>query len=171
MIVEKQLLLDEMHEKLTQSKGFLITRYGDFNANRSREFRDVVAEAGELKVVRKRVFIKAAEKQGIKLSVADLQGHIGIVFIHDDATKMCKKVVGYGEKTENAVAVLGGFIDGAVCSGEDIQAIATLPSLEEMRSQFLGLLEAPMSHTVGTIQAVLTSILYCLEEKGKQEQI
>lgn len=169
MRAEKQLLLDEIKEKIEGSNGFILARYQNFTAARARAFRDHVAEVGgEFEVVRKRVFIKAALEKGIEIDVSGLEGHVGIVFAHDDVTSVAKSTVKYGDDHDKSVAVLGGHIEGEFCSAEEVEAIAKLPSLNELRAQLLGLFEAPMSQTVGAIQAVLTCVLYCLEEKSKK---
>lgn len=167
---EKQLLLDEIKQKIEESKGFVIAGYKNFSAARSREFRDKMAEVGgEFEIVKKRVFIKAAETIGLKLNICDYEGHIGIVFAHQDVVSLAKNAVKFSEDNDKAVMLLGGQIDGALCNAEDVEAIAKLPGINELRAQFLGLLEAPMAQTIGAVQAVLTSILYCLEEKSKKE--
>ncbi|MCH9628142.1 MAG: 50S ribosomal protein L10 [Chlamydiales bacterium] len=169
MRAEKQLLLDEIKEKINGSKGFVVARYSDFTATRARAFRDHIAEiGGEFEVVRKRVFIKAAKDSGCEFDVATLDGHVGVIFAQDDATQIAKGTVKYGEDNDQSISVLGGHIEGEFCSAEDVQAIAKLPSLPELRAQILGLFEAPMSQTVGAVQAVLTCVLYCLEEKSKK---
>lgn len=168
---EKQLLLDEIKEKIEGSNGFIVTNYQKFDALRAREFRDEIAQAGgEFEVVRKRVFIKAAESVGIQLDVKKFDGHVGVIFTQQDITQLAKKAVNYGEQNDSSISLIGGQIDGDICSAEEIQAIAKLPGLQELRAQLLGLLEAPMSQMVGTFQAALTSILYCLEEKTKKDQ-
>jgi large subunit ribosomal protein L10 len=166
---EKQLLLDEIKEKIEDANGFVALGYKAFSAAKARAFRDQVADlGGEFEVVRKRVFVKATETLGIPFNVKMLSGHVGIVFARQDMTALIKGVVKYGEDNDNAVAVLGGHIDGALCSAEDVEVIAKLPSLNEMRAQFVGLLEAPMAQSAQVFHAVLASVLYCLEEKGKQ---
>jgi large subunit ribosomal protein L10 len=170
MRAEKQLLLDEVKEKIQGSKGFIVTQYQKLDAQAAREFRDVVANAkGEFEVVRKRVFVKAAEAVGIKLDASSFKGHIGVIFANEDATGLSKVALEYGEKNDKSVLVVGGLIDGTLFSGEEVQAIARLPGLNELRSEFLGLLEAPMGQTVSLLQNLLTSLLYCLEEKSKKE--
>jgi large subunit ribosomal protein L10 len=166
---EKQLLLDEIKEKIEESTGFVALHYAQFTSARARAFRDQVAEmGGEFEVVRKRVFVKAAETAGISFDIKSLSGHVGIIFAHQDATVLIKGVVKYGEENDNSVTVLGGHVDGVLCTAADVEALAKLPDLNGMRAQFLGLLEAPMAQNVQVAQAVLTGVLYCLEEKGKQ---
>lgn len=166
---EKQLLLDEITDKIQSSKGFIVAKYQEFNPARAREFRDNLAQiGGEFEVVRKRVFVKAAESLGLKFEVEKLNGHIGVIFSYEDTTALAKGAVKYGEDNSDCITVLGGQVDGEVCSSEDIIALAKLPSLNELRAQLIGLLEAPMSQTVAVVQAALTSVLYCLEEKSKK---
>ncbi|NGX60739.1 MAG: 50S ribosomal protein L10 [Chlamydiae bacterium] len=167
---EKQLLLDEIKEKIENSKGFILTRYEGLHAQRARAFRDCIANAGgEYEVVPKRVFLKAIQAAGIEFDAQTLQGHVGVVFATEDPTALAKSTVKYGEDNGQSVIVLGGRIDGEFCSAEDVEAIAKLPSQKELRASIVGLLEAPMSQTVGVVQSLLTCLLYCIEQKSNKE--
>lgn len=167
---EKQLLLDDLSDKINSSKGFIVTQYQDFTASRSNELRNHLAEVGaEFEVVRKRVFIKAAEVSGITFDPTLFTGHIGVIFAHDDTTATVKGAVKYGENNNDTLVPIVGQIDGAVCSQKELKALATLPSLDELRAQFVGLLQAPMAHTVGVMQAVMVAPLRCMDEKAKKD--
>jgi large subunit ribosomal protein L10 len=166
---KKQLLLDEIKEKIEESRGFVALNYRSFTAAKARQFRDSMAEiGGEFEVVRKRVFVKAAESVGIQFHIEKLQGHVGIVFARQDVTQIIKGAMKFSEENDHAVTFLGGHVDGVVCSAEEVDGIAKLPGIQELRAQFVGLLAAPMSQSVQVLQAVLTNVLYCLEEKGKK---
>jgi len=166
---EKQLLLDDLADKIRASKGFVVAEYKSFSATRAREFRHQLAQIGaEFEVVRKRVFIKAAAATGVTLKDDMFSGHVGVIFALEDPTTMVKSVVKYGESNADTIRALGGQVEGEVCTQEEIVAIAKLPNLTEMRAQFLGLLEAPMSQTLAVLEAILTSPIYCVDEKSKQ---
>ncbi len=168
---EKQLLLDELSDKIQGSKGFLVAEYKGLTATAARNFRNSLCDFGaEFEVVRKRVFAKAAEGSGLSLGNQRWQGHVGVVFTTQDPTEMVKHTVKYSETNGDALVPLAGHIDGVFCSGSEILAIAKLPGIQELRAQFLGLLEAPMSQTVGVVQSILTSVLFCLEEKSKKSE-
>lgn len=172
---EKQLLLDEVKEKIDGSQGFIIARYEGLTAKKARAFRDAIAGAeGDFEVVRKRVFSKAAEAAGIKLGEMNLEGHVGVIFAKKDALILSKIAMKYGEDNKGKdnkkeLQILGGMIDGTICSGPEVEQLAQLPSLDQLRSQFLSLLEGPLSGTVGVVQSALTSLLYCVDEKAKKE--
>ncbi len=162
---EKQFLLDEIDEKIEASSGFVVTSYQKMKAALIRDFRDQLGNVGgEFEVVRKRVFLKAAEKRGIKIDPNSLQGHIGIIFAKEEVAGPAKFAMVFGEKNEN-ITILSGLIDGEFLSGEEVKAIATLPSLDELRALFVGLLEAPMAQTLAVINEALAGIPRCLEQK------
>lgn len=168
---EKQLLLEEIKSKIEGSNAFLLTRYQKMTPGAATGFRNLLRKAGsDFEVVRKRVLLKAAEAAGVALDEKDLKGHIGIVFTQGDAVEATKTVLQYGKDNEQAVEILGGRFEGALYKAADIAKIAALPSKDEMRAQFLGLLEAPMAQTLGVMDALLTSVLYCMENKAKKDE-
>lgn len=165
---EKQLLLNEIKNKIDQSKGFLLTRYHKMNPNLASEFRTILAKAeSDFEVVRKRILMKAAEAAGCSLDPKNLSGHIGIVFAETDLLQTTKIVFKFRQDNEEVVEVIGGRFEGMLYSANDIEQLSKLPSKDEMRSQFLGLLEAVPSQTLGVIDALLTSVIYCIDNKSK----
>lgn len=170
MRAEKQLLLDEVKEKIEKSNAFILTQYSSFKADAADRFRKEVADTGaEFEVVRKRVFVKAAASLGITIDPASLTGHIGIVFSDKDPIETTKFVFKFGEDNGKAIAVIGARLDGRLYAAADVAKLSKLPSKDEMRAQFLGLLEAPMAETLAVMDALLTSVIYCVDNKSKKE--
>ena len=168
---EKQFLLDELLEKVETSPSFIITSYNALKVNKSNELRAQLDKvSGELEIARKRVLIKAFEKAGINFDGSLLKGHIGIVLVKEDAVETTKAIFDYAEENKDIIEVIGGRVDGTLYNAADMEKLSKLPGMDQMRAQFLGLLEAPMSQTVSTMHALLTSIMYCLENKAEKEQ-
>jgi large subunit ribosomal protein L10 len=168
---EKQFLLDEIEEKISNSNGFIVARYQGLNAAKARTFRDIVTAAnGEFEVVRKRIFLKALEKQGVALKMDDFEGHVGVIFAKNDAAALTKVTVKYSEENDDTFKVLGGKIEHEVYSAQDMVAISTLPGIAEIRSQILGMLEGPMRDVVSIFGAHLSGLLNCLDAKAKKEE-
>lgn len=168
---EKQLLLDEIKNKIVESKSFILTRYNKMKANSAWDFRGSIAKVGgDYEVVRKRILIKAAAEAGINLDINNLEGHIGVVFPGADPIETTKVVFQYGQSNEKAIEVLGALLDGRLYLAKDVETLSKLPGKNEMRSQLLGLFEAPMAQTLAVMEALLTSVIYCLDNKGKEEK-
>lgn len=168
---EKQLLLDEIKDKIVGSKAFVITRYTSMRANLNADFRSCIIEAGgDYEVVKKRVLKKAAEAAGIPVDLKTLEGHIAIVFAKNDPVKVTKAIFKFSDENKEQLAFLGGRFEGASCSSSDLVQISNLPDKDQMRAQFLSLLEAPASHFLGVVDALLTSVVHCLNGKVEQEE-
>lgn len=164
---EKQLLLDEIEQKIGASTAMIVTSYQKLEPNTSWALRDKLSQSGGIfEVVRKRVFLKAAEKAGIQLDESALQGHIGVVFVtQPDAMKSAKTMVKFSEENADLLTVVCGQIEGKVVPGAEVVMLAKLPGIEEMRSMFIGLLVSPMSHMLSVLDAAMAGPLSAANEE------
>ena len=171
---EKQFLLDEVMGLMDAAPGFIITRYKQLNPNVSSTIRKQLAEQGaSLEVVRKRLLQKALEKAGVELPRQELPGHISVVFMGNDPVATTKVLYQFIAENENVITVLKGKIDGSLLSADDMKMLSKLPGEREMRAQLLGVFAAPLSQTLGVMEALLSSVPSCLmqkSEKGEQGQ-
>ena len=167
---EKQFLLDEIKDQLADSNAFLLTSYQGMSPNLTSEFRKSVFETGGFfKVVKKRVFLKAAAEAAVSVDSDSLKGHIGIVYAGKDTIATTKDIYKFTSDNKDLLEVLGGLFEGKMCSPQDFKEISQLPSLEQMRAEFLGVLEAPMSGTVGAMEALLGGLISCVDQKAQKE--
>lgn len=165
---EKEFLKDEIKEKIKKHGSFVIMKYSALKANTANEFRREMGKlGGEVEVVRKRVLLKAAEDIGLKLDMALLEGHVGLVFLGQDPLEATKAVFRFSQAHEDVFDVRVGSLDGTLYSGADIDRLSKLPSKDEMRAQLLGTLEAPLAQTLAVMEALLSSVVYCLDNKSK----
>ncbi len=164
---EKQFLLDDIKDRINDSKAIVLASYKRLQPNASASFRnDLAKSGGSLEVVKKRVLIKAAQVAGVELDPALLQGHIAVVFANQDPVQTTKVVYQFCKENEEVLVVIGGRFEGVTCSASDVEQISKLPGKDEMRAQFLGTLEAPLSQTLAVIEALLTSVMHCLDNKS-----
>lgn len=168
---EKQLLLDEVKGQIKHFGSFVIMRYQGLSANKANDFRRQVAKnGGNVEVMRKRILIKAAKAAGVDLDLEALPGHIGLVYTLTDPLEMTKFVLKFSEDNEKEVEVIGGRIEGQIYNAADVEKLSKLPSKNEMRAQLLSIFEAPMAQTLAVMEALLSSVVYCLDNKSKLEQ-
>ncbi len=164
---EKQFLLDDMKEKMNRSQAFVVARYGKMTPNLASKFRtNLVQTGGDFEVIRKRILLKAAEAAGCVLEASTLEGHIGVIFADADPIQTLKAVYKFRQENEEMLEVIGGRFEGKLYSAKDVEQIAKLPSKDEMRAQLLSLFEAVPSQLLGVIDALLTSVAYCLDNKS-----
>ena len=167
---EKQLLLDEIKTKIDASEAFIVARYQQLRAPKLSEFRQLmVKNGGDFEVVRKRIFLKAINASTISFDATQFEGHIGVLFAQKNSLELTKVIYDFIKSNGETLQVLAGKFDGKIYTATDIEKLSKLPSLSEMHAQFLGLLEAPMAQTLAVMDALLTSILHCLENKSKKD--
>lgn len=167
---DKQLLLNEAREIIEQHGSFVIIRYAGLNSEMTTTFRqEVIKAGGDVEMLRKRLLMQAADQQGISLTREMLPGHVGLVFGGKDFFEITQTVFRLAQELNNAIEVIGGRFDGQMYNGKEIEAISKLPPLPQMRAEFLATLEAPLSHTLAVLDALLCSVPYCLENKGQEE--
>ena len=168
---EKQFLLDEIKEKIDSSKAIVVTSYSGFKANSNAKFRDLIAETGgDFEVVRKRVFLKAAQEAGIEFTREELEGHLAVVFAKEDPIQTTKALFKFSKDNAGVFEVRAGHFEGKKIGPADVKEISQLPSMDEMRAQFVGLLQAPMSQTLGVMRSLLAAVPTCLDQKVKKEE-
>jgi len=164
---EKELLLNEIKTKIDASTAMIITRYDRLAPNASWQLRDQLAKSGSLfEVVKKRVFVKAAEKAGMKIDESLLKGHVGVVFINQpDAMPSTKLIYKFSEENGQIFEVLFGQIEGKIMPASDLAMLSKLPGINEMRASLLGLFESPMSQMLAVLEAVIAEPLSILSQK------
>lgn len=169
MRAEKQLLLDEIKTKMDASPDFILTHYSKMNPNVASQFRTMLTKVGgDFEVVKKRILLKAAEASGCTIEPALLDGyHVGVVFAEADPVQVTKAVFKFRQENEELLEVLGGRFEGRLYSAKDVEKMSKLPAKPEMQAQLLGLFEAVQSQTLGVMEALITSVVYCLDNKSK----
>ncbi len=96
---EKQLLLDEIKDKVVEAKALVLASYKKFEPNMVAGFRSNLAKTGgSLEVVRKRVLIKAAQVAGVSLDKDVLKGHVAIFFVNEDPVQTTKAIYQFSKE-------------------------------------------------------------------------
>ena len=113
---------------------------------------------------------KAAKEAGITIDKEMLKGHIGIVYSREDTIAIAKAVYKFKKDNDKLLDVLGGLFEGKLCSPSDLEEISTLPSQDEMRAQFLGVLEAPLSGLVSVMEAAMSGVVSCMDQQVQKKE-
>jgi len=120
----------------------VITRNLGMSVAQSTALRGKVREAGAT--------YKVAKNRLAKLAIADTQ-YSGIgefltgptaIATSVDPVAAAKAVVDFA-KTTDKIEIVGGAMGSQVLNAEGIKALASMPSLDELRAKLVGLVQAP----------------------------
>lgn len=139
---EKKQLLDELHGLFNESEIVVISHYKGLTVAEVSALRNAIRKAGAGFRVTKNRITKLALKDTKFEALADLfQGPTAIAFASDPVSA-CKACVEFAKENEKLI-VVGGAMGTGVLSVDEINRLATIPSMDELRAKLIGLLQAP----------------------------
>jgi large subunit ribosomal protein L10 len=154
VIEKKQLLVDEIADKLKSSVSTVVVDYRGLTVGQVTELRKQLREAGvEFKVYKNTMTRRAAEAAGLAGLNEVLTGPNAIAFSTEDVVAPAKILNEFAKKNE-ALEIKAGVIEGNLASVEDIKALADLPSREGLLSMLLSVLQAPIRNLALATKAV-----------------
>ena len=149
---EKKELLNELHELFNNAEVVVISHYKGLTVAEVSELRDNVRKAGAGFRVTKNRITKLALKDTKFESLADLfTGPTAIAFAQDPVSA-CKACVEFAKNNEKLIIVGGAMSTGALTLDE-INRLATIPSMDELRAKIIGLLQAPAAQLARVTKA------------------
>ncbi|MES2493987.1 MAG: 50S ribosomal protein L10 [Pseudomonadota bacterium] len=120
----------------------VITRNLGMSVAQSTALRTKVRDAGASYKVAKNRLARLAAKDTAYEGITDLLTGPTAIATSVDPVAAAKAIVDFA-KTTDKIEIVGGALGAVVLNAEGIKALATMPSLDEMRSRLIGLVQAP----------------------------
>jgi large subunit ribosomal protein L10 len=86
-----------------------------------------------------------------------------------DPVAATKVAVQYAKEKDKYVLV-GGLMGETVLDQKGVEALATLPSLDELRGKLIGLIQAPATKVAGVLQAPAGQLARVLSAYAKKDE-
>ncbi|HIU01485.1 MAG TPA: 50S ribosomal protein L10 [Candidatus Coproplasma excrementavium] len=158
----KKLVVEEITSKIKASKAVVFVDYNKLTVAEVSELRNKCREAGcEYKVYKNTLVRKAFNNLGFNQFDETLNGPTAIAFSADEITAaklMSKAAKDYDTK----IVVKCGFVDNAYVDKKGVEALATMPSREELVAKMLGSMQAPLSNFAGVLNNLVSGIVRVL---------
>ena len=169
MRAEKQFLTNEYVERLNASPYFIATDYTGVTVAQFEDLRGKLRPLGaEIHVVKNSVFRKACEETGVGELNGGLAGQVAVVTGENEIATAAKVVKEFG-KSIDRLRIHFGYHGEERMEGEAVNRLADLPSLDVLRSQLLGTIQAPataIARVIGTPATMLARAIQAKSEKG-----
>src|SRR5207237_4156578 len=149
---EKVAVVNEVREKFSAAGAAVLTEYRGLNVAAISALRRSLREAGgEYKIYKNTLVRFAARDLGLEIDEL-LTGPTAIAFVDGDAAAVAKALRDYA-RTNPALVVKGGLLGSKVIDAASVNALAELPSREQMLSQIAGLFAAPAQQFASLLDA------------------
>ena len=147
---QKADLVDELKSVFNETSVVVITRNNGLSVAQSTDLRLKMRDAGaQYKVAKNRLALIALD--GTRYSpIGDLLKGPTALATSTDPVAAAKVAVDFA-KTNDKFEIVGGAMGDTVLDVDGIKALASLPSLDELRATIVGLIQAPASKIARTV--------------------
>jgi large subunit ribosomal protein L10 len=149
---QKAESIETLKGVFADSGAVVVTHYMGLTVAEMTELRTRLRKEGAaLKVVKNRLAQKALDGKAGEGADALFKGPVAIAFGPDPVS--AAKVATQYAKDNDKFVVIGALMGDVVLDAKGVGALATLPSLDQIRGQLIGLLNAPATKIAGVLQA------------------
>jgi large subunit ribosomal protein L10 len=165
---EKAETIEQLRQRLGGATAAVLTEYRGLTVQQISELRKQLrAVSAEYRVVKNRLARVAIEGSPLASLRPHLTGPIGVVIARKDPAAAAKTLQGFA-RTNPALQLRVGVVDGQLLDPQGLKAVADLPSRDALRAQMVGAVQGPLAQLVGLLQAPQRELAYILAERGKQ---
>jgi len=148
----KEKLVAALNASLSDTVCFVITHQAGLTVAEVTGLRRQMRDAGaSFKVTKNRLARLALHGTKFEHLSPMFTGPTAIAYSKDPVAA-AKVAVEFASKNDK-LKILGGALDDAKLDAIGVKALATMPSLDELRGKLLGLLQAPATKIAGVLQA------------------
>jgi large subunit ribosomal protein L10 len=168
--VEKGEIIEQIKEIVQNSSAIFLVDYRGVNVADINKLRSSFVKEGiKYKVFKNTLFKKALEQIGGYEQFNDLLvGMIGVAFAKDNFVAPAKIIKKYNDDSQK-LTFKGCYLESTFYGTNQLNAIASMPTKEEIIAGIIGSIASPASGIVGTINAVMRDLVSVIDEVAKKK--
>lgn len=167
---DKQKDLETLKSDLARVSTVILTTFQGITVEQDTKLRRAVeAAGGRYQVVKNTLAQRAGEGTAAEPVLKNLKGTNSIAYTSTDPVALAK-VLTKVAKDVPAFQFRAGVVEGRVVSIEEIQALAAMPSREEILSKLLFLINSPAQRLVTVMNAVGRDLAVVVDQGVKEKK-
>jgi large subunit ribosomal protein L10 len=160
----KQELVAGYTDLLAKTDGFIVTEYRGLTVAKLDDLRDKLrAASGAYGITKNTLFSIALKQNGWPVPEDLLVGPTAVAFGNGNLPGVAKVVQAFQKENADLFIVKGGVISGSVFKAKDLDAIANLPTLDEIHAQLAGLIVQPAALLAGVLSSATSQVVNVLQ--------
>ena len=166
---EKVQIIDELHDIFANAGLVVVAHQNGLTVGEATELRRKMKESNATYRVVKNRLSKRAIGETPYEGLSDLfQGQTAIAY-SDDPVAAAKVAVAYA-KSNDKLEILGGGMGEIMLDVNGVRALASLPSLDELRGSIVGMLSTPARRVAVVLAAPAGQLARLLQAHATQEE-
>jgi large subunit ribosomal protein L10 len=166
----KQKDLNALTEELKNANSAMVVSFNKLTVTKDQEFRNKLRETGaKYQVVKNtlaRIAVKDTQFAGAS---AHFKGVTALAWTSGDAVILSKTVTKFVKDNKEVFTFKAGVVEGRVYDVNQVEAIANLPSKEELISKLLFVINAQAQRIATVINAVPRNLAIVIKQIGEQK--
>jgi large subunit ribosomal protein L10 len=161
--------VEKLSADLKNVSSVVVSTYTKMTVAQDYELRKALRGAGaKYQVVKNTLAERAAKGTKVEGALKDLAGVTSIAYTTGDPVAMAKALTKYAKDAPEFTFKIG-VVEGRVITIKEIEALATMPSKEEIYSKLLFLLNAP-AQRLATVMNQVGRNLAVVVDQGVQQK-
>jgi large subunit ribosomal protein L10 len=167
---DKERIVSELAAEIGAADTLIVADYRGLTNKQLEALRDRLVEHGaRFRIVKNTLTRRAAEEAGAEALLVMLEGPTAIAFIESggDPAAVAKALAATARETQ-LLALRGGILEGAALTGEQVDELATLPPVDQLRGQLVGAIVAPLNQLLALVSAPLLDLHGLIDARIRQ---
>jgi len=167
---QKQRDLEALSQQFQAATAGMLVGFTKLTVAKDQELRNRLREAGaSYNVVKNTLARRAAEGTPFAGASEHFKGVTAVALAEGDPVALSKAVSKFAKENPDVFSFKAGVVEGRVIALADVEAIATLPSKEELIAKVLFLINAQAQRLVTVISAVPRNLAIVVKQIGEQK--
>jgi large subunit ribosomal protein L10 len=166
---EKREFVTGLNEVFKASGSVVVAHYAGLTVAQMNDLRSKMRVAGgTVKVAKNRlakIALQGTESEGI----VDLFKGQTLIAYSDDPIVAPKVAMDFA-KTNDKLVVIGGSMGSTALDAEGVKALASLPSLDELRAKLVGMIQTPASRVATVVAAPASQLARVFAAYAKKDE-
>lgn len=161
----KNQIVQKWRQNFASAKSLVMTSFQGLNAAEIADLRRRCKEGGLDYIVLKNTLARLALKETqFEVAGENLRGPVGWAVSYGDEISGAKLISKYAKENDK-FKVVGGALKNKVLTAAEVDLLATMPGLNEVRAQFLGLLTSVPTKFVATLNELPVSLVRVVDAR------
>ena len=156
-VEQKQVVVNEIKEKLEKAASVVMVDARGLTVEQDTALRKQLRDAGvDYKVYKNTMMKRAFAGTAFESLTKDLDGTNAIAISKDDATAPARIIAKFA-KTAPKLEMVSGVVEGNYYDKAGMEALANVPSREELLGKLLGSIQSPIANLARVLNQIAES--------------
>jgi large subunit ribosomal protein L10 len=167
---QKQIDLEALTEQFQKASAAMLISFSKMTVPKDQELRKQLREAGgTYSVVKNTLARKASEGTVLEQAKEEFKGVTAVALSTGDPVSLSKAITKFNKANPDIFTFKVGIVEGKVVALRDLEAIASLPSKEELISKILFLVNCQAQRLATVISAVPRNLAIVVKQVSDQK--